>query len=158
MTALRTWFDARSLREKRLLIVMAALAVVTLLWALVVRPVGDGLAGARERHADAVVEHGTVEAEVAAIRSARETRGAPLVGSLADAVRQRADAAGFALASLDEESPQRVRIAIQSARPAALASWVAGLEANGILVDSATWTDNHDQTVGVAMTLKARRP
>ena len=43
MTGLRHWFEGRSLREKRLLLVMAALAVLTLLWGAVIRPVGDGL-------------------------------------------------------------------------------------------------------------------
>ena len=42
MTGLRHWFEGRSLREKRLLLVMAALAVLTLLWGAVIG-VGTGM-------------------------------------------------------------------------------------------------------------------
>ena len=58
MTGLRHWFEGRSLREKRLLVAMAALAVLTLIWGAVIRPVGDGLSSARERHASAVTRLG----------------------------------------------------------------------------------------------------
>lgn len=152
----RAWFDARSLREKRLLLVMAALLALTVVWYGVIRPVGDGLSDARARHADAVIRLGETQAAVTAIRQAQLNRPPPLTGTLADAVRARATEAGFTLASLTEDGPGRVRVAIQSARPAALVPWVARLESAGILVDAATFTDNRDRTVGVSMTLKAR--
>ena len=156
MTGWRAWFDGRSPREKRLLIVMAALAVVTLLWGAIVRPVGDALASERSRHADAVTRLGATRAQVEAIRAAARDRPPPVTGTLADAVRARADQAGFTLASLDDQTPGRVRIGIQSARGPALIAWVARLERGGILVDAATFTDNGDRTLGVTMTLKAR--
>ena len=62
MKALKLWFDGRSLREKRLLLVMGALLVVTLLWGGLLRPLGDGLSSARERHADAVIRLGEAQA------------------------------------------------------------------------------------------------
>lgn len=154
---LRAWFDARSLREKRLLLVMAALLALTVVWYGVIRPVGDGLSDARARHADAVIRLGETRAAVAAIRGAQGNRPPPLTGTLADAVRARAADAGFTLASLTEDGPGRVRVAIQSARASALLPWVARLESAGILVDAATFTDNGDRTVGVSLTLKARR-
>ena len=156
MTGLKTWFEGRSLRERRLLLVMAALAVLTLLWALIIRPVGDGLSSARERHADAVTRLGETRAQVATLRDIQRTRATPLTGTLADVVRAEADQAGFALASLDQDGADRVRVGIQSARPAALTAWLARLERLGILVDSAAMTDKGDKTVGVALTLKAR--
>jgi len=58
--------------------------------------------------------------------------------------------------SLDQDGPDRVRIAIPSARPAALTAWLARLERAGILVDSATMTNSGDRTVSATMTLKAR--
>ena len=69
MTALRAWFDGRSLRERRLLLVMTALLVLVILWAGIIRPVGDGLSSARGRHADAVVRLGETEAAVEAIHA-----------------------------------------------------------------------------------------
>ena len=156
MTALRAWFAGRSLRERRLILVMLALAAVTVLWGLVIRPVRDGLADARERHAGAVMRLGETRAAVATLRYIQRVRTAPLAGSLADTVRARADAAGFTLASLDQDAPDRVRVTIQSARPAALSGWLAQLERGGILIDSAAIKDNGDRTVGVSLTLRAR--
>ena len=155
MTGLRTWFEGHSLRERRLLLVMAALAVLTLLWAVIIRPVGDGLSSARERHADAVTRLGETEAQVAALKAIQRGRPRPLTGTLADVVRIEADQAGFTLASLDQDGAN-VRVAIQSARPAALIAWLARLERIGILVDTATMTDNGNKAVGVSLVLKAR--
>lgn len=156
MTGFKSWFNARSVRERRLLLVMAALLVLTIVWAGVIRPLGDGLSGARERYADAVLRLGTVEDQVDAIRRANADRPRPLTGTLADVVRQEAEGAGFTLASLDEQGPGRVSVGIQSAKAGALAGWLARLERRGVLVDSATMTNNGDRTVGVSLTLKAR--
>ena len=156
MSSLRAWFDARALREKRLILVMFALLALTLIWYAVIRPLGDALSDERGRHADAVIRLGATEASVAAIREIDRRRPPPLTGTFADAIRARAADAGFALASLDEDGPSRVRVSIQSARPAVLVPWLARLEGAGILIDSATLTDNRDRTVGVQMTLKAR--
>lgn len=156
MMGLRTWFATRSLREKRLLLVMAALAAITILWAGIVRPVGDGLSSARERHADAVMRLGETQASIESLKSARATRAQPLAGALQDVVRSEADQAGFALESLDAQGPQRVHVTIKSARPGALTTWLARLERIGILVDSATLRDNGDRTVGVDLMLKAQ--
>lgn len=156
MTPLRAWFDTRSLRERRLLLVMVALLALTLIWYGVVRPVGDALSSERGRHADAVIRLGETRAAVAAIREAQAHRPPPLTGGFADAVRVRAADAGFVLANLAPDGPDRVRVGIQSAKPAALVPWIAHLENAGILVDAATFTDNGDRTVGVSLTLKAR--
>ena len=152
---MRAWFEGRSLREKRLLLVMAALMVLTLVWLVVIRPLGDGLSSERQRHADAVVRLGETAAAVDAIRQARRSGPTP-AGTLADTVRARAADAGFAIASLDEDGPGRLRVGIAGARPAALVPWLARLEAAGVLVDAATLTDKGDRTVGVQLVLKAR--
>lgn len=155
MTAIRAWFDGRSLRERRMLIVMVALLAVVILWAGIIRPVDDGLSSARARHADAVVRLGQTQAAVDAIRGAG--RRPPLAGSVADAVRTRADQAGFTLASLTEDGSNRVQVAIQAARPGALTGWLAGLEARGLLVEQATLSDNGDRTVAAQLVIEGRR-
>lgn len=156
MIAVRSWFDGRSKREQRLLLVMAALAVVTIVWGLVIRPMSDMMAGARERHAAAVVRFGETAARVDALRDARAARVPLLTGSLADAVRARADQAGFPLASLDPDGNDGVRISIQSAKGSALTAWLARLERAGIVVESATLTDNGDRTVAGRLVLRRR--
>lgn len=152
---MRHWFAERSLREKRLLLIMAALLVLTLIWLLLIRPLGDALSSERQRHGDAVVRLGQTAAAVDAIRQARRS-GAPLTGTLADVVRARAAEAGFAVATLNEDGPGRVRVTIAGARPAALVPWLARLEGSGVLVDTATLTDKGDRTVSVQLVLKAR--
>lgn len=155
MRPLLAWFDGRSLREKRLLLVAAALAVLALLWGGIVGPVGDALSSERERYADAVMRLGSTEARVDAVADIARRRAVP-GGPIAGIVRAAAEQAGFALASLDPAGPDAVKVGIQSARPAALAAWLAQLEASGILVASASLTNNGDRTLGVTLTLKAR--
>lgn len=150
------WFNTRSLREKRLLLIMVALLALTVIWYGLIRPLGDALSTERQRHADAVIRLGQTQTRVDAIRAIGRQRAAPLTGGLADTVRARATDAGFVIAALDEDGPGRVRVTIAGARPAALVPWLARLEAAGILVDAATLTDKGDRTVGVQLTLKAR--
>lgn len=156
MTGLRTWFAARSLRERRLLLVMAALAAVTIVWAGIVRPVDDALSAARERQAAAAVRLGETRAAIDSIKTQRALRAQPLPGALQDVVRSEAEQAGFVLEALDPQGSQRVHATIRSARAGALTAWLARLERIGILVDSATLRDNGDRTVGVDLMLKVQ--
>lgn len=156
IASLRSWFGALSLREKRLVLVAAVLAVVTLLWFGLIRPLGDALSDAKSRHSNAVVRLAETEAQLATVKALQRNRPAPMAAPLEDTVRARAADAGFTLASVTPQSGNGLQIAISSARPAALFGWVADLEASGILVDSLTTTDNGDQTVSVTMVLKAQ--
>lgn len=154
MTSLRAWFEGRSSRERRLILVMLALAALTIVWGGIIRPVGDALAGARTRHADAVLRLGETQARVDAVRLAG--RGQPSAVPLADDVRARAADAGLALASVEPQGPDRVRVAVQAARPGPLTGWLARLESRGLLVDQAAYTVNPDRTVGATLTLRSR--
>ncbi len=156
MNGLRAWFSSRSLREKRLLLVMAALMALTVIWAGIIRPVGDGLSTSRERYSGAVDRLAATEVRVEAVRGAQARRPPPLTGTLADVVRGAAQNAGFTLAGLDEPAAGEVHVTIQSARPAALSGWLARLEQSGVLVDSARLTDNGDRTVAADLTFRAR--
>lgn len=156
MTALRAWFAGRSRREQRLLLVMLALLAVTVTWGLIVRPMGDALASARERHTAAVLRLGETAARVEALRAATRRATPPLAGSLADVVRARAAEAGFTLASVDPDGGDGVRVAIPSARGAALVAWLARLERVGIVVSTATLTNNGDRTVAARLVLRSR--
>ena len=154
MSGPRNWFATRSLRERRMILVMLALLVVTIVWGGIILPVRDGLSGARERYADAVVRFAMTQDEVDLLRSAG--RRVPLNGSLADTLRLRADAAGLALATVDDTGGGRVHATIQAVKPAALGRWLGELEANGILVESATWRDNQDGSVAADLVVRAR--
>ena len=150
------WFAERSLREKRMLIVMAVLLVLTLIWAAIIRPVSDGLSSARERHADAVIRLAETQARVKAVTALQQQHPAPITTALDTIIRDRANEAGFALSSVSADGPNRVQISIGTARPGALVGWIAQLEAAGILVESLATSDNGDKTVSAQMTLKVR--
>ena len=151
----KLWFDGRSPREKHLLIVMAAFFVVTVVWVLYL-PIGDALASAKTRHTDAVIRLGETQTRVRAVQVLRRGGGAQLSGPLDTVIRDRANEAGFDLASVGPTPGGGVQIAIAKAKPAALLGWVAMLEGSGILVDSLSATDNGDRTVAVQMTVKAQ--
>ena len=156
MTALRAWYAARSLREQKLILAMLALAAVTLVWAGIVIPVRDGLSSARAGQRDAVERLGNTLVAVSAVKRAQRAGITLVEAPLPDVVRARAEEAGFILASLDQDGPDRVRVAIATARPPALFAWLASLEAAGILVETSAITANGDQTVSAQLTLRAR--
>lgn len=149
------WFRSRTQREQYLVLAGAAMTVLALCYFLVV-PLGDALDSARARHADAVIALGETQARVDAVKAAQASHAAPLDAPLESVVRARANDAGFALASVVPQGTDRVQLSIASARPGALVSWLAELEASGILVDRLATTDNGDHTVAVQLTLKAK--
>ena len=73
-----------------------------------------------------------------------------------DAVLAQAEAAGFVLATLDDQGAGRLHATIQAARPAALSRWLARLEAGGLLIEQATWRDNGDGSVAADLVVRAR--
>ncbi len=157
MSGLRLWFAARSGREKRLILVMLALAVLVLLWAGIVLPVTDGLASAREREGDAAIRLAETEARVEAIAALGRARAPSLGQGLDPTVRARAEEAGFAVSTLNLVGPDRVQLGITAARPGALVAWLATLERQGLLVESLQMTGNDDRSVAATLTLRVRR-
>lgn len=155
---LQAWFRARSLREQRLLLVMFALLALTIVWGGIILPVTDALSSARTRHDAAVVVLAETEARVHAVKALEHDRPAPLGAPLDSIIRDRANAAGFALANVTRVGDSGVQIGIASARPGALMAWIAGLEDDGILIDTLTLTDNGDKTVSAQISLRVRGP
>lgn len=150
------WYRDRSLRERRLLTVMTLLALVTFVWAGIIRPVNDGLSSARARHASAVIRLGETQARLDALRTIQRDRPAPLAGPIDAVLRLRANEAGFALANATPQGADAVQLSITAARPGALIAWIADLENAGILVESLTLSNNGNQTVAAQMTVRAR--
>ncbi|PAX09678.1 type II secretion system protein GspM [Sphingomonas lenta] len=152
----RTWFEARSVRERRLLLVMFALLAVTIVWGGIIRPLNDALASARTRHADAVIRLGETQARVDAVRLVQRGGPVTLPLPLADEIRVRASEGGFTLAAVEPDGADRVRVSIQSARPGALTGWLARQEARGLIVDSAALTPGPDGNFGAQLTIRSR--
>jgi general secretion pathway protein M len=156
IAALKAWFDGRSLRERRMLLAMAAMIVLTVIWFGIFLPVSDGLSSSRTRLNDAVVRLGEAQAERDSIADLARNRPQPIPGALADYLRQSAGDAGFALSNVEPQSDDRVRIAIPTARPGALFAWLADLEKAGVIVSTIDVTNNGDQTVSAQILLIER--
>ncbi|MGN6268855.1 MAG: type II secretion system protein M [Sphingomonas sp.] len=156
IAALKAWFDGRSLRERRMLLAMAAMIVLTVIWFGIFLPVSDGLSSSRTRLNDAVVRLGDAQAERDSIADLARNRPQPIPGALADYLRQSAGDAGFALSNVEPQSDDRVRIAIPTARPGALFAWLADLEKAGVIVSTIDVSNNGDQTVSAQILLIER--
>jgi general secretion pathway protein M len=147
---------ARTVRERWLLGVMLALVVLVLGWLIVLRPLGDLLSSARERHGHAVAALAEARAQAAAIGALERYKPAAIEGPIDQSVAAAASEAGFQLSQLQAQGPGRVAIAIGAARPQALFAWIAGLEAQGYIVERFTASSNPDRTLSAQVVLRAR--
>lgn len=150
---LRLWHGALTPRERVLVAIAAALAVVTLGWgvAIAMRAATDSAASRYDRAVRALAE---TRARVAALR---DLAGAPMPGEPIDAVlRQRALSAGFTLSADAPDGEGAVAFAIASARPSALFPWLATIERDGLVIQRFSVSDNGNGTVAVRATVRRR--
>jgi general secretion pathway protein M len=155
MTALRTWWIGRSLREKRLILIMLALMGIVIVWLGILRPVTDGLADAKAAHLAAVDRAASVKAGVALLQGS-EAPAAASEGPLDQVIAQSAADAGFTLDSNTPAGADSVSMAIGSARAPALLAWLGSLQAGGLIVDAVAIQPGPNRTVSARITL--RRP
>lgn len=155
--ALRIWWRGRSLREKRLLLAMAALFALVLVWLLVIRPVSDSLSAARERHAAAVLRLAEARGQAAALRTLASAPSVALPGPLTTVLNAAATEAGFPVASVEPQGANRASMVLNAVRPQAFFSWVRQMEERGgLLVERLSATTNNDQTLSVQITFRRR--
>lgn len=153
---LKTWWIGRTPREQRLLLIMAALAAILIAWLLVIRPLGDALSNARERHASAIIALADARGQADAIRQAEGEAPAALGMPLDVLLSQAAAEAGFPIARLERQGSNQATMTIEAVRPQAFFGWLAELESRGLIVERLTATTNSDQTLGVQFTLRER--
>ena len=153
---LKALWLARTPRERWLLGVMFALAVLVLAWFLVLRPLGDLLSAARERHGNAVASLAEARSQAAAIAALERGQTGRSAEPAETAVAAAASAAGFQLSTLQAEGPGRVSLAIGAARPQALFGWVGSLEQQGFVVERLSASSNPDRTLSAQILLRRR--
>lgn len=158
MTArLTEWWRQRSAREQRLLLVMLALVALVVTWAGVIRPLGDRLADARERHARAVLALAAARDQAEAIAAIERAARPPQGLAVPELVSRAAADAGFTAAAIMPEGPARVTVAIGAVRAQAFFGWVADLQRrDGLIVDRLSARTNSDATLAVELTLRGR--
>lgn len=129
----------RSVRERWLLAVMFALVACIILWLGVYRPVEAGLANARADHQLALERKARIAQAVGRLQQGGEDKRSLIAAAqLEQTVAQSAAEAGFTLERTEARGQGALSIAIASARPGALLSWLAVLERQGALVESIT--------------------
>jgi general secretion pathway protein M len=159
MTArLAAMWKARTRRERWLLGIMLALLAFVLAWLLMLRPIGDMMSSARERHGRAVAALAEARAQAGVLKTLERGRARALPGPLEVVVGRAASETGFQLSRLDPQGPDRIALAIPAARPQALFGWVAQMESShGLVVDRLSATANSDRTLSAEIVLR-RRP
>ena len=157
IASLQAWWRARSRREQMLLLILFVLFGITFAWLLVVRPLGDSLAAARERHNNAVIALAEAKAGAAAIGRLERERPASVRGAVDALVMESASAAGFQLSRIQAEGAGKVNLAIEAARPQALFAWVSEMETkNGLIVERLTANANSDRSLSAQIAFRAR--
>ena len=147
---------ARTPRERWLLGVMLTLVALVLAWLLILRPLGDMLSAAKQRHGEAVAALAEARAQAAAIEALEKRRPTAIQGPIDTAVAASASEAGFQLAQLQAQGPARVSLAMGSVRPQALFAWLARLEVQGYVIESLNVSTNPDRTLAAQIVLRAR--
>lgn len=146
---LRAWWAGRSLREQRLLIVMTALAALVLAWLLVIRPLGDALALARERHAQAVVRLAETRAHADRLAGLGGGRPAAPAEPIHLFLSRSASDAGFRPNRVQPTGPNEATLAFDAVRPQAFFGWLSLAESRGLRIQRLNAVPNRDQTVSV---------
>ena len=155
---MKAWFRSRSRREQRLILVMFGLALIVLVWLLVLRPLDNALAAAKERHGAAVVALAEARAQAAEIARLEQAGGGAAAAGPLDSVLARAAAeAGFQLSQIQPAGADRATVAMEAARPQPLFAWVAAMEASGLIVERLSARANADRTIAVEVAFRRRR-
>lgn len=150
------WWQARSLREKRLLLAAGFLLLFVLAWLLLVRPLMDAQAAASARLDAAVTKLAQARAEAASLKQqGNVTVGAPVAVPIGPFLTQSAAEQGFTNAVVSQSAPAVASASIAQARAPALFGWVAQLESRGLVIQSLSARPNSDQTIAVDLVVRA---
>lgn len=142
------WWSGRTLRERRLLLVMIGLLLATLISFGVVRPVLAWRAAAAERASAASADLAEVRIAVAAFEPARAGGGAPAEG-LEPLLRRTAAAGGVDVVTVMSASG-RLGFQLSRVGSAPLFAWLSALETDhDLTICSLGVTENADATLNV---------
>lgn len=155
MDRLRAWYFGLSLRERRLALLMVAVAVPVLLWLAVWRPVAAAHDAALDNYRMALDRNGRIAAMTGV--TAGEERPAPVVdGSLASWLLNHATEQGLVLARQEDTSDMRAEVEMGAATSSDVARWLGALEAEGLRIENVQLAPSSNG--GVAMTAIVGRP
>jgi general secretion pathway protein M len=140
MSALRAWWAGLSDREQRMLMLMLAMAGGVFLWLGIWRPIRAGIEAGRARYAIALDTNASVRAKLATLNAQPKPPKGGSSGPIDQIVAQSAAETGLTLDRSAAQGQGRIAITIGSARAGALLTWLSGLEARGITVETMSMT------------------
>lgn len=142
------WWNGRTLRERRMLMVMAGLLCATAVWLGVVQPLLAWREAAADRAGAAALALTEVRAATASFGPARPEANAPAEG-LEPLIRRTASAAGLDVVTVMSASGQ-LGFQLSSVGSGPLFAWLAVLETDHHLsICSLGVTENADATLNV---------
>lgn len=148
MDGAEAWWSGRTLRERRMLVVMVGLLTATVVWLAGVRPVLDWRAAASDRAEAAAVTLAEVNGAVASLGPPRSTPPAPPEG-LEPLIRRTADSAGLEVVTAMSATGQ-LGFQLSSVGSAPLFAWLGAVESDHRLsICSLGVTENADATLNV---------
>jgi len=155
MDGLKNWWAGLSMRERWLVAVAGALALVVVGWAIG-RPAVAAFVDLETRHQAAIEREGRVAAKAELLGQ----KPAKSVASVVDSVQidqylaQSAGEIGLTLDRNEARGDRQATVAIATAKAPVLTDWLAGLEGQGFVVDQLTITPAADGTVGMTAELR----
>ena len=151
------WWQGRSLREQRLLALLAIIAIPTVLWLLIIRPFGHLIDHQRLERDAAERMLGDVRTMAAELDRIRLTPVTVRPGPVSAAVRADAEAAGFTISRVDGEGVDGAILVIDAVRAQPFFTWLATAERHhGLIVTRFTARPNSDATLAISASLRRR--
>ena len=155
IVTVRTWYLSRSARERRLLLLMLAIALPLLVWLLVVRPLDRAYEAALQDHLDAVDRNGRVRALARLAEQQPQGKANAALGpDLVVVVAESAAQAGIPLDRNEAGGPNEVTVSAASAPLRSVVPWLQSLEARGLGVAELRVVPTEAETVSVTARLK----
>ncbi len=148
------WWAGRTVRERRMLMVMGVLILVTALWLGVVRPLQDWRAAAADRAEAAATTLAEVRRTVGVLQPATTDAARPAEG-LDPLLRRTADTAGISIVTTMSPSGQ-LGFQLSGVRSGPLFEWLWALETDHRLaICSLGIAENADATLNVEGSVSA---
>jgi len=136
MQNFRNWWVNHSENEQRFMVALALIAGLVFIWLGVWRPVNNALASGWERQGASLDRYATVRAKVAELRKRPATSAQENRVPIDQLIGQSAAEAGFTLDRATLQGAGRMSVNIATAKVGPLMQWIAGLEKNGISVQT----------------------
>ncbi len=156
IVTVRTWYGERSLRERRMLLAMAAIALPLLLWLALILPIERAYRHALERQLEAVDRHARIASLAERAKGSRATVPPPVADLplyLIDSARQ----AGLTAVPSGAPVAGAAGVTIAAANASAALGWLSALEAQGYAVSDVRIAPGANRQVAVTATIGVRR-